>query len=97
MTLSPSGKDMIRLTEAIVLGKTVREGSTIVYEERTKCPCCRKGELCKEITASITGIEVYPGTGFAEVGDDMIMYLDNGHMLRGDSENGFWSIKRVAS
>jgi len=88
---------MIRCDEILVLGKKVREGTVIFYEEKRPCPCCRQGELSTEIGSRVTGIEVYPGTGFAEVGDDMIMYLENGHMLRGDSEYGFGAIKRVAS
>lgn len=93
MTFSRSAKDMIRCDEILVLGKLVKEGTVIYYEERHRCPCCR--QFGTEIESRVTGIEVYPGTGFAEVGDDMIMYLENGHMLRGDSEYGFGAIKKV--
>lgn len=92
MTFSKSAKDM---TLCNVLGKTVKPGSLIRYIETKPCPCCRQGTLNVYHDARIVQIELYPGTGFAEVGDDMLMYLDNGHMLRGDSENGFWSIKEV--
>lgn len=45
----------------------------------------------KMIVGVVTAIEYAPHTGFAEVGNNMRVTIDNGNkVITGDSENGFY-------
>lgn len=63
-------------------------GSAVTTHERTTCCVCGNKNYMAPVTGKITRITYVPNSGFAEMGDRMQVYLDNGTCLRGDTENG---------
>lgn len=70
-------------------GRFVEIGDELTYLKESFCEHCKQSLCKKEYEGIVQKIVFYPGTGFCEIGDVVEITLDDGHVLKGDAENGF--------
>jgi hypothetical protein len=70
-------------------GHFVETGDDLTYLKEVFCEHCKQSLYRKEYKSIVQKIVFYPGTGFCEIGDTVEITLNDGHILKGDTENGF--------